>query len=74
MMESQLNQERKLRKQADEKANIPRCSESCKMKKMQMDTENNKLRRELMLLEETKQNLEKHNRHLEHEVSTYKML
>lgn len=69
MLESQLNQERKLRKQADEKANIPRCSDNCKMKKMQLDNENNKLRREILLMEETKQNLEKHNRQLEHEVS-----
>lgn len=68
MFESQLNQERKLRKQADDKANIPRCSDNCKVKKMQLDNENNKLRRELLLMEETKQNLEKHNRHLEHEV------
>lgn len=67
--ESQLNQEKKLRKQADDKANIARCSETCKMKKMQQESENNKLRRELNLMEETKQNLEKQNRMYEHEVS-----
>lgn len=67
--ESQLNQEKKLRKQADDKANIARCSETCKMKKMQQESENNKLRRELNLMEETKQNLEKQNRMYEHEVT-----
>lgn len=45
-----------------------RCPESCKMKKMQLEGENNKLRRELNLTEETKQNLEKQNRMYEHEV------
>jgi Macoilin family len=67
--DSQLNQEKKLRKQAEDKANTARCSESCKMKKMQLESENNKLRRELNLTEETKQNLEKQNRMYEHEVS-----
>lgn len=38
------------------------------MKKMQLEGENNKLRRELNLNEETKQNLEKQNRMYEHEV------
>lgn len=66
--ESQLNQEKKLRKQADEKANMARCPESCKVKKMQLESENGKLRRELNLMEETKQNLEKQNRMYEHEV------
>ncbi|CRK95605.1 CLUMA_CG009064, isoform A [Clunio marinus] len=65
--ESQLSQEKKLRKQAEEKANMTRCAESCKMKKIQMEGENNKLRRELMLIEESKQNLEKQNRLYEHE-------
>lgn len=67
--ESQLNQEKKLRKQADEKANITRCSDGCKIKKLQLEGENNKLKRELNLTEETKQNLEKQNRMYEHEVS-----
>lgn len=66
--ESQLNQEKKLRKQADEKANMTRCAEGCKMKKMQLEAENNKLRRELNLIEETKQNLDKQTRMYEHEV------
>lgn len=39
------------------------------MKKMQLEGENNKLRRELNLMEETKQNLEKQNRMFDHEVS-----
>lgn len=47
---------------------MTRCSETCKMKKMQLEGENNKMRRELMLIEETKQNLEKQNRIYEHEV------
>jgi hypothetical protein len=66
--ESQLNQEKKLRKQADEKANMTRCPDSCKVKKMQLESENGKLRRELNLMEETKQNLDKQNRMYEHEV------
>lgn len=59
--ESQVKElkEKKLRKQADEKASVIRCPESCKIKKMQLEGENNKLRREIMLMEETKQNLEK---------------
>lgn len=47
---------------------MTRCPETCKLKKMQLDGENNKLRRELMMNEETKQNLEKQNRLYEHEV------
>lgn len=64
-----MNQEKKLRKQVEDKANMTRCSEGCKFKKMQLEAENNKLRRELNLIEETKQNLEKQNRMYEHEVS-----
>lgn len=50
---------------------MTRCSEACKVKKMQLEGENNKLRRELMMSDETKQNLEKQNRLYEHEVKTY---
>lgn len=47
---------------------MTRCPETCKLKKMQLEGENNKLRRELMMSDETKQNLEKQNRLYEHEV------
>lgn len=50
--------EKKIRKPADE-PKIVRCPESCKVKKLQLENENNKLRRDIMLIEETKQNLEK---------------
>lgn len=72
--ESQMSQEKKLRKQAEEKANISRCSEGCKMKKMQLEAENSKLRRELNLIEDTKQNLDKQNRMYEHEVRIGKQM
>lgn len=49
---------------------MTRCSDGCKIKKMQLEGENNKMKRELNLIEETKQNLEKQNRMYEHEVST----
>jgi hypothetical protein len=67
--EQQLQQEKKFRKQAEDKANTaPRCPESCRVKKLQLEGENNRLRREIILLEETKQNLEKQTRIYEHEV------
>lgn len=46
-----------------------RCPESCKMKKMHLEGENNKLRRELMLMDDAKNNMEKQNRMYEQEVS-----
>lgn len=49
---------------------MTRCPETCKLKKSQLENDNGKLRRELMLSEETKQNLEKQNRIYEHEVRT----
>ena len=67
--EAQLNQEKRLRKHAEEKANMIRCPDSCKIKKMHLENENNKLRREYMLLDEAKNNLEKQNRLYEQEVS-----
>lgn len=59
--ESQIKElkERKNRKPVDEKPIKFFCPESCKIKKMQIENENNKMRRDLMLMEETKQNLEK---------------
>jgi hypothetical protein len=46
-----------------------RCPDSCKMKKLHLENENGKLRRELMLLDEAKCNVEKQNRYFEQEVS-----
>jgi hypothetical protein len=46
-----------------------RCPDSCKMKKLHLENENGKLRRELMLLDEAKCNIEKQNRYFEQEVS-----
>jgi hypothetical protein len=68
-LEAQLNQEKRLRKQAEEKANMLRCPDSCKMKKMHLEAENNKLRRDVMILDEAKNNLEKQNRMYDQEVS-----
>lgn len=74
-LESQLNNEKKLRKQVEDKLSVrPECSDSCKMKKMHIENENNKLRRELKLMEESKQNMEKQNRLYEQEVSVYNIL
>ncbi|XP_070494498.1 macoilin [Chironomus tepperi] len=71
--EAQLNQEKRLRKHAEEKANMIRCPESCKMKKMHLESENNKLRREYMLLDEVKNNYEKQNRLYEQELRKYEI-
>lgn len=68
-LEAQLNQEKRLRKQAEEKATMLRCPDSCKMKKMHLESENNKLRRDVMILDEAKNNYEKQNRMYEQEVS-----
>lgn len=59
--ESQIKElkEKKNRKPLEEVKPIVRCPESCKVKKMQIENENNKLRRDIILMEETKQNLEK---------------
>lgn len=70
-IETQLNQEKRLRKQAEDKASMLRCADSCKLKKMHLEGEINKLRRDLMLLDEVKINTEKQNRMLELEVSYF---
>jgi hypothetical protein len=67
--EAQLNQEKRLRKQAEEKANMLRCPDSCKIKKMHMENENKQLRRDLMMLDDAKNNYEKQSRMYEQEVS-----
>lgn len=48
-----------------------RCPDSCKMKKMHLESENNKLRRDLMLLDDAKNNAEKQGRMLEQEVNKF---
>lgn len=70
-LEALLTNEKKLRKLADEKTAVSRleCSDSCKIKKIHIENENIQLRRELMLLEESKINFEKQNRIYEQEVS-----
>lgn len=45
-----------------------RCPDSCKIKKMHLEGEINKLRRDLMLLDDAKNNAEKQSRMLEQEV------
>lgn len=71
--EAQLNQEKRLRKQAEEKANMLRCPDTCKMKKMHLENENNKLRRDIMLIDEAKNNYEKQNRMYEQELRKYEV-
>lgn len=70
-LESQLNNEKRMRKQLEEKLAMKssECTDNCKMKKMHIENENNKLRREYKLMEESKQNMEKQNRIYEQEVS-----
>lgn len=73
-LESQLNNEKKMRKQLEEKLSVrPECSDACKMKKMHIENENNKLRREYKMIEESKQNVEKQNRLYEQEVSFFQV-
>lgn len=72
-LESQLNNEKRMRKQLEEKLAMKssECTDNCKMKKMHIENENNKLRREYKLMEESKQNMEKQNRIYEQEVSIW---
>ncbi|KAG5677236.1 hypothetical protein PVAND_007010 [Polypedilum vanderplanki] len=72
-LEAQLNQEKRLRKEAEQKASIIRCPDSCKIKKMHLEGENNKLRRDVMMLDEAKNNLEKQNRMYEQELRKYEV-
>jgi Macoilin family len=68
-LESQLTNERKFRKLAEEKVARAECSEACKLKSKQMELELNKLRRELTVSMDAKHNAEKQSRSFEHEVS-----
>lgn len=47
------------------------CTDNCKLKKMHIENENNKLRREYKLMEESKHNMEKQNRIYEQEVKGF---
>ena len=66
--EAQLNNERTLRKVAEEKASRIECTENCKMKRQQLEMEINKLRRDVIQIEDAKHNAEKHSRNIEQEV------
>jgi len=68
-LQNSERREKRLRKQAEEKASIARCPEACKLRKMHLEGENNKLRRDLMMLDEAKQNSEQQTRLYEQEVS-----
>lgn len=73
--ESQLTSEKKFRKQAEDKAaSRIECNESCKLRKMHLENDYNKMRRELANLEESKQNLDKQNRIYEQEVINFSKL
>lgn len=68
-LDAQLNNEKKARKIAEEKASRPECSAQCKHRKQQMEEEIKKLRIDLSLAEEAKQLAEQHGRKWEQEVS-----
>lgn len=68
-LDAQLNNEKKARKLAEEKASRPECSAQCKHRKQQMEEEIKQLRVELNLAEEAKQLAEQHGRKWEQEVS-----
>lgn len=57
-LDSLLNNEKKARKLAEEKAARPECSTQCRQRKQQMEEEIKQLRRELKLAEESKQQAE----------------
>lgn len=67
-LESQLQNERKHRKQAEEKAARAECGDSCKLKRQQLEMDIQKLRRELINSEDAKHNAETQNRNFEQEV------
>lgn len=69
-LEAQLNNEKKARKLAEEKASRPECSEACKQRKQQMDMELKQLRRDFKIAEEAKLMAEQHGRKCEQEVSS----
>lgn len=67
-VESQLNNERKARKLAEERASRSECGEMCKLKKQQLEMECNKLRRDLAVTEDAKNSVEMQSRNYEQEV------
>lgn len=67
-LDSQLANEKKARKAAEEKAARPECSAQCKQRRQQMDEELKRLRAELKQSEESKQLAVEHGRKLEQEV------
>lgn len=69
-LDAQLNNEKKARKIAEEKAARPECSAQCKQRKQQMDEDLKQMRRELKTTEEAKQLAEQHGRKWEQEVSS----
>lgn len=67
-LDAQLNNEKKARKIAEEKAARPECSSQCKQRKQQIEEEIKQLRRDLKLAEDAKQMAEQHGRKWEQEV------
>ncbi|XP_075165085.1 macoilin isoform X2 [Haematobia irritans] len=70
-LDAQLNNEKKARKQAEEKAARPECSPQCKQRKQQMDEEIKQLSQKLKLAEEAKQIAEQHGRELEQQLRLF---
>ncbi|XP_067626672.1 macoilin-2 isoform X3 [Eurosta solidaginis] len=70
-LDAQLNNEKKARKIAEEKASRPECSTQCKQRKQQMDEEIKQLRRDLKAAEEAKQMAEQHGRKWEQELRIF---
>ncbi|XP_046809941.1 macoilin-1 isoform X3 [Lucilia cuprina] len=70
-LDAQLNNEKKARKLAEEKAARPECSSQCKQRKQQMEEEIKQLRRDLKMAEEAKQMAEQHGRKWEQELRMF---
>lgn len=70
-LEAQLNNEKKARKIAEEKATRPECNEACKQRKQQIETEIKQLRRELKVVEDAKQAAEQQGRKYEQELRIF---
>jgi len=69
-LDSQLANEKKARKVAEDKASRPECSSQCKQRRQQMDEEQKRLRGDLKQTEEAKQLAVEHGRKVEQEVSS----
>ncbi|KAI9576751.1 hypothetical protein GQX74_010733 [Glossina fuscipes] len=70
-LDAQLNNEKKARKIAEEKAARPECSTMCKQRRQQMDEDIKQLRRDLKIAEEAKQLAEQHGRKWEQELRMF---